>query len=251
VPPRRRGILIPALVTLFAFGVLMALGLWQLQRLQWKEGLIATLERRLAAPPVPVPPRAQWPALSAAADEFRRVSVQVRFAGAEARVYSSGGGLRNDIQGPGYFAFAPAISDAGALVVNRGFVSNANPDASLRPIAVPAGTVEIVGVLRWPEKASWFVTPYSEREDLWMVRDHIAMWAHYGWGNDADYGGKDTAPFYIEQESPLPPGGVPRPGRLTVKLRNDHFGYALTWFGLAAVLMITFGFWIRARRRLS
>jgi len=57
-----------------------------------------------------------------------------------------------------------------------------------------------------------------------------------------------VAPFYIEQEGPVPSGGLPRPGRLTVKLRNDHFGYALTWFGLAAVLVITFGFWLRSRR---
>ena len=107
-------------------------------------------------------------------------------------------------------------------------------------VRVPDGAVEIVGVLRWPERAGLFVTPYSERQDLWIVRDHHAMAARYGWG--------DVAPFYIELESPAPPGGVPRPGPLTVKLRNDHLGYALTWFGLAAVLLLsTFG--ILGRRR--
>ena len=94
--------------------------------------------------------------------------------------------------------------------------------------------LDIVGALRWPEQPGWFVTPYSERQDLWFARDHRAMAARYGWG--------EVAPFYIEQESPAPPGGVPRPGPLTVKLRNDHLGYALTWFGLAAVLLVSFGF---------
>ena len=90
----------------------------------------------------------------------------------------------------------------------------------------PSAAIDIVGALRWPEQPGWFVTPYSERQDLWFARDHRAMAARYGWG--------EVAPFYVEMESPAPPGGVPRPGPLTVKLRNDHFGYALTWFGLAA-----------------
>ena len=76
------------------------------------------------------------------------------------------------------------------------------------------GAVDIVGVLRWPEQPGSFVAPYSERQDLWFVRDHRAMAARYGWG--------EVAPFYVEMESPAPAGGVPRPGRLTVKLRNDH-----------------------------
>jgi cytochrome oxidase assembly protein ShyY1 len=62
-----------------------------------------------------------------------------------------------------------------------------------------------------------------------------------GWGGPA-------APFYIDQETPVPPGGSPRPGPLTVKLRNDHLGYALTWFGLAATLAAVFAFWLWGRR---
>jgi len=105
---------------------------------------------------------------------------------------------------------------------------------------LPDAAVAIVGALRWPEQPGWFVAPYSERQDLWFARDHRAMADRYGWG--------DVAPFYIEMESPAPPGGVPRPGSLTVKLRNEHLGYALTWFGLAAVLLVVFGFWAARRR---
>jgi surfeit locus 1 family protein len=162
--------------------------------------------------------------------------------GREARVYGGGAGLREDVKGPGYFAFSPArLPDGSAVVVNRGYVDSPNPDASLKPIALPDAPVDIVGALRWPEQPGWFVAPYSERQDLWFARDHRAMAARYGWG--------DVAPFYIEMESPAPPGGVPRPGPLTVKLRNEHLGYALTWFGLAAVLLGVFGFWLRSRRR--
>ena len=237
----RPSLLLPGIVAA-AFAALVALGVWQLERKAWKENLIATLAERMSAKPSPLLPRAEWSSLSPAVDEFRRVRVRAQFDPKhEARVYSGGAGLRDDVKSPGYFVFAPArLADGAAVVVNRGHVDNPNPDASLKPIAVPEGAVEIVGVLRWPEQPGSFVTPHSERQDLWFVRDHRAMARRYGWG--------EVAPFYIEMESPAPAGGVPRPGRLTVKLRNDHLGYALTWFGLAAVLVVVFGFWAARQR---
>jgi cytochrome oxidase assembly protein ShyY1 len=235
-------------LVLVAIAVLLALGFWQIERLAWKENLIASLKARLTAPPTPLPPLAQWPSLRRSRDEFRRITVHARFqSDTEARVYTSSGGLRDDIKGPGYFAFAPAtVGDGRVVVINRGFVANSNPDASLRPIGISARAIDIVGVLRWPEQPTLFVTPYSKTQDLWLVRDHVAMWNHYGWGRFAQ---ADAPPFYIEQESPAPPGGAPRPGPLMVKLRNDHLGYAITWFGLAAALMIAFTVWAATRRQ--
>jgi surfeit locus 1 family protein len=238
----RRSLLLPGIVTAAVFALLIALGVWQVQRKAWKENLIATLNERVTTPPSLLPPRSQWQSLTPQADEFRRVRLRVQFdPSSEARVYSGGAGLREDVKAPGYFAFAPArLGDGSTVVINRGHVDNAKPDASLKPIAVPAGGVEIVGALRWPEPPGRFVAPYSERQDLWFARDHRAMAQRYGWG--------EVAPFYVEMESPPPPGNVPRPGVLTVKLRNDHLGYALTWFGLAAALVVAFGFWARSRQ---
>jgi surfeit locus 1 family protein len=243
VPSPSRGILIPTLVMLIALAVLVGLGTWQMERLHWKTDLISTLEQRLTAAALPMPPRAEWSKLDAATDEFRRVSLRANFVpGREARVYSGASGLREDVKGPGYFAFSPArLADGSVVVVNRGFVDNPNPDVALKPLGLSESAVDLVGVLRWPEQPGWFVTPYSERQDLWFTRDQRAMAARYGWG--------EVAPFYIEQESPAPDGGLPRPGRLTVHLRNEHFDYALTWFGLAAVLMATFAVWLVRRER--
>jgi surfeit locus 1 family protein len=238
----RRGIVVLALAAALAFALLVSLGVWQLQRKTWKENLIATLTERVSAPPSALPPHQRWASLTPADDEFRRVRLRAQFAhGGEGRVYGSAG-LRDDIKGQGYFAFAPArLPDGSIVVVNRGFVDNPNPDVSVKPIALPDGPIDIIGVLRWPEEPGWFVSLYSQRQDLWFARNHRAMAARYGWG--------DVAPFYIEMESPAPAGGVPRPGTLSVKLRNEHFGYALTWFGLAAVLLGVFAFWLRGRRR--
>ena len=239
----RRSLLLLSILAAVAFAILVGLGVWQLERKAWKESLITALAERSVAPPAPLPPRREWASL-AAADEFRRVGARIAFApGREARVYGGGSGLREDIKGLGYFAFAPArLADGTTVVINRGYVDNVSPDASLKPLGLPDAAIDIVGALRWPEPRQWFVTPYSAQQDLWFTRDHRAMAERYGWG--------EVAPFYIEMESPSPAGGVPRPGPLRVKLRNDHLGYAITWFGLAASLLAVFGVWV-ARRRAS
>ena len=74
-----------------------------------------------------------------------------------------------------------------------------------------------------------------------MVRDPSAMAKFKGWGT--------VAPFYIEQEAPVPPGGLPHPAPLKVQLRNDHLQYAITWYGLAAVLVVMFAIWALAAPR--
>src|SRR5207237_2709110 len=108
-PRRRRGLFIPAILLLGALVVLIALGTWQLERREWKEALIAELDRKLAAPPVDLPPRERWPQLNAASDEFRRVRFPAEFlSGQEALVYSSGSSLRPDVTGPGYWVLSPA-----------------------------------------------------------------------------------------------------------------------------------------------
>jgi cytochrome oxidase assembly protein ShyY1 len=201
------------------------------------------LDQRLTAPPVALPARERWASLDPAHDEFRRVSMRVQFLGGrEGRVYSSGSGLREDIKGPGYFAFAPArLADGSIIVVNRGYVPNPLPNASLRPIGLSEDAVDVVGVMRWPEPPGWFVTAHDATADLWFVRDHRAMAAAYDWGS--------VVPFYIDQEAPVPEGGVPRPAPLKVNLRNEHLQYAMIWYGLAAVLAVSFAFLVRGRRR--
>ena len=245
--PRRPGLAIPCLFTLAAFFTFISLGTWQVERKTWKEGLIATLDERLAAQPIPLPLPAQWDALDPERDEFRRVTLDAPLApGEEALVYTSGSAFRSDVSGPGYWVFTPVrLPGAGVVIVNRGFVPEGRQDPSSRPGGVTAGP--LVGVLRWPETPGWFAPNAEPGRNLWFVRDHLAIATEKGWGG-RDRGG-EVAPFYIDLESPQPPGGLPRPGPLTVKLRNDHLQYAITWFGLAAVVVIGFGFWVRSRGR--
>jgi surfeit locus 1 family protein len=235
-PSRRswRSLLAPALV---AFVVLVGLGTWQVERKAWKEALIASLTERLAASPVALPPAAGWPALDRRGDEYRRVKFQADFDHAkEVLVYGAASAFRPDVSGPGYWVFTPAhLADGSDVMVNRGFVPEGRRDAAMRAAGQVAGPVEIVGVLRWPDARSWFVPVDDPRRNLWFTRDPSSMAAAKGLG--------PVAPFYVEQESPVPPGGLPQPGRLVVRLRNEHLQYALTWYGLALVLAGVFAAW--------
>ena len=232
-----RGLMMPALVSAVAFAILIALGVWQLDRKTWKEGLIAAMTERLAAEPADLPPPETWDQLTPENAEFRRVRVRADFIPVpDTYAYVAGSALRNDIKEPGYFVFRPArLPNGRTVVVNRGYVPMNYTKQS------PAGMQEITGYLRFPEKGSGFTSASDASGDTWFVRDQRAMAKARGWG--------EVAPFYIDQETPVPPGGLPRPSALTVTLRNDHLGYALTWFGLAATLAGVFIAWVVSRGR--
>jgi surfeit locus 1 family protein len=241
--PPRRGLLIPALLALAGVAVLVALGTWQLQRKAWKEALIETISLRLAAPPADLPPAERWAGLDAAADEFRPVRFMGEFLhDREALVFTSGSALRPDASGPGYWVLTPArLADGRLVVVNRGFVPEGRQDQATRRDGAVSGPVEVTGVLRWPEPPGLFTSAGDPGRNIWFSRDSAAMAAAK---NIAD-----AAPFYVEMETPVPSGGLPHPGRVQPSLPNNHFQYALTWLGLAAVLVGVYTAWMFGRWR--
>jgi surfeit locus 1 family protein len=239
---KRRGLLVPGVAALCALVVLLWLGTWQVQRKAWKEALIATVTERFAAPPVRLPLPAEWPRLDPSNDEFRRVGFSAEWLNdQEALVYTTGSSLRADAAGPGYWVFTPARVLGGIVMVNRGFVPEGRQDPATRPEGQMAGQVDIVGVMRWPETPGLFTPAGDPARNLWFARDPAAMAAAKGLGA--------VAPFYIEQESPSVPGGLPQVGKLQPSLPNNHLGYALTWYGLALVLVVGVGIWAAGRRR--
>ncbi len=231
-----RSLLLPALL---AFAVLIALGTWQVKRKAWKEGLIASLTERLAAPPQALPLPKDWAALDRDGDEYRRVKFAATFDNArEALVFAAASAFRPDVTSPGYWVFTPArLADGSIVVVNRGFVPDARRDPKSRPQGQIAQSVEITGALRWPDERHWFTPADDVAHNLWFARDPAAIAAAKALNP------KTVAPFYVEQEAPTPPGGLPQPGKLVVTLSDNHLQYALTWYGLAAVLAAVFGVW--------
>jgi cytochrome oxidase assembly protein ShyY1 len=243
----RRGGVGFALFTLAMVAIFVGLGVWQLQRRVEKHALIAALTERLGAVPVPLPDAAQWSQLDPAQDEFRRVTFTATYAHApDAMVYSAGSAVRGDISGPGTWAFLPArLAGGETVVVNTGFVENTMQQREVedRAIAklVTGQPVTLTGYLRFPEHAGLLTPAENRAKRLWFVRDHEAMASALQWGK--------VAPFYIDLEQPVPANGVPKPGPLTVHLRDEHMQYAITWFSLAVVVVIAFAVWARGRHK--
>ncbi|WOH50305.1 SURF1 family protein [Bradyrhizobium sp. sBnM-33] len=248
---RRRPVAGFAVFTLIMVAVFAGLGIWQLQRRVEKHALIARLNERLAAAPEALPAQTQWSSLNPAKDEFRRVSFTAVYARLpDAMVYSAGSAVRDDVSGPGTWAFLPAqLADGSTIVVNAGFVQNTMQDRSQQDRAtsrlITGQPATLTGYIRFPESAGTLTPPESAAKRLWFTRDHLAMARALGWGE----GGKIVAPFYVDLEQPVPESGIPKPGPLSVHLKDDHLQYAITWFTLAFAVVIAFGVWWRAQRR--
>ena len=240
---QRGGVIGATVFAVLGVAVLIGLGIWQLERKVWKENLIATVTARLARAPEPLPLPASWPRLKAEADEYARVKFPAEFlAGEEALVYTAGSAFRPDVHGAGYWVFAPArLASGGIVLVDRGFVPLDRKDPASRTAGAPHGMIDVVGVMRWPEARGLFTPADDPKSNVWYLRDPQAIAAAKKWAS--------TAPFYIEQDSPVPPGGLPLPGKLAVNLPANHLQYAITWFGLALGLTGVYAVWLAGRVR--
>ena len=250
---RRRRVAGFGIFTLAMLALLIGLGVWQLQRRVEKHALIAALDERLATAPVALPQPSAWGALTPAKDEFRRVTFTAIYAPLpDAMVYSAGSAVRDDVSGPGAWALLPARLASGEIVaINTGFVQNTMQDRGQQDRAVnrlvTGQPVTLTGYIRFGETSGSLTPPENVSTRLWFARDVPAMARALGWGE----GGKMVAPFYIDLETPVPDSGTPKPGPLHVHLKDDHLQYAVTWFVLAAAVVIAFGVWLRTQQRVS
>ncbi|MDI4663614.1 SURF1 family protein [Xanthobacter autotrophicus] len=240
-----RGLLLPALAALAAFLILVGLGTWQLERRAWKEDLLARVEARVHAAPEPVPPSAAWPHLTREADEYRRVRARGTFDHArETLVYTvRGEDAAGPLKGQGFLVVTPLLRpDGPPLLVNRGFVPLGLRDAATRVAGQVSGEVEVVGLLRFPEEASWFVPANDPARDSFYRMDPVGIAAARGLA---------AAPFIIDQEAGAVPGHLPAGGGTRLAFPNRHLEYALTWYGLAAALVAVAAafLWTRRGRR--
>jgi len=237
---RYRPLLAPGLATLTVLAILVALGLWQLERKAWKENLIARIDTRARAAPAEIVPEARWPDWRAADDEFRRVRLSGTFLhDREVAVH----GLMSSQRGSpvqGYYLFTPLRLASGAFVlVNRGFVPTELRDPARRIETAPSGEVALTGLVRAPETRGLFMPENEPGADRWFTRDVAVMAGARGL--------ERAAPFWIDLD-PVPNAtGWPRPGQTRFAIPNNHLGYAVTWFGLALTLVAVFGAWARRR----
>lgn len=230
-------LLIPSVMVIVALPVLIGLGFWQLDRLAWKQGLLADIAARATAEPVPLRARLSGPSgegpVADADLEYARVSAQGRFVH-DKELYFYAPDPR---QGPGVHVYTPfALSDGGKVVfVNRGYVPEALKQPAARSEGQIADETTVVGLIRRPVAPDRFVPSNEPDQNLWFWRDLPAM-RTAAFGTAA---APEVLPIFIEAEGEAP-GGWPKGGVTELKLPNRHFEYALTWFGFAAALFAIF-----------
>jgi len=224
---------------LAAAALFVALGVWQLQRLEFKRQLISAAESRVGSPPVSLPPTADWAGLTPQDYDF----TPVRFEGVFTRqapvmVFTALGAPRGAYGGPGYWIMHElALADGGSVWVNRGFV----PDDRLADFDLPPdGTVALAGLMRRPEAANWFTPPSDPGAHLDYVRDPHRFPRSAGETSE-------IAPFTVDLMDTET--GLPQAGETVIDFPNRHFEYALTWFALAALTPVLLVVWLRQRGR--
>jgi surfeit locus 1 family protein len=231
---RWRRLLWPAIFTLIAFVFLCELGFWQLQRLAWKEDLIARVERRQQqSVAVPIPAERDWPNVGTERDEYRRVKAEGKYRyGRESFAYALLSNPRGKFSGPGYWVMTPLeLAGGGIVIVNRGFVPMDRMDLTTRNAGPESAETTVTGLLRMPERRSWFTPPDDAARRIWQERDPAAIAKAYGLAR--------VAPFYIDADQ-SGPNGYPQGGETRLTFPNDHLQYAVTWFGLALALLGVF-----------
>ncbi len=218
-----RSVLFGIVVGLVGVSILVSLGVWQVQRLAWKQGILAEIDYRMAQPPQPLP---------ASPDPDRDAYAPVQVVGTilpgELHVLVS----RKNI-GAGYRIIVPFLTAQGQrIMVDRGFARAADKDAPRR-----LGPIELTGNLHWPQEVDGYTPAPDRAGNVWFARDVPAMAAAL-----------DTAALLIVAASQSDPGVTPMPVD-TRAIPNDHLQYAITWFSLALIwgAMTTYFLW-RARR---
>lgn len=221
----------PVLTICAAIGMalLVALGSWQLHRLEWKRDLVAKVESRIKSPPIPFEDALRR--AEAGEDmEYTPVYLSGRHVPREeARVFGSYEGA------PGHYFFTPLQTASDDVIyVNLGFAPQTADEFTISQSG--AGSMaEIAGLFRTAERvtppASWFRTTDHSLDGLWFIRDPVLF---------AEHSGLNTLPYYIDSFA-VEGRAWPRGGTTRLAFNNRHFEYALTWFGLAATLL---GVWL-------
>jgi surfeit locus 1 family protein len=202
-------------VAVLFFVLFAALGTWQVERRTWKLDLIARVERRVHAPPAAAAAPAQWPNITAAADEYRRVTATGTFLDDSQTLVQAVTDL-----GAGYWVLTPLrLADGSIVLVNRGFVpaddrDRVKPGASPAPAVTPplasathpdllspAAAARVTGLLRMTEPHGGFLRHNDPAANRWYSRDVQAIAAARGLTH--------VAPYFIDAEA-VPGDANPR-----------------------------------------
>ena len=224
----------PTVISVPCFIAALALGTWQVERLKWKEGLIAERTAQLSAPPIALPSRVEPgdPAL-----DFHHVRVEGRFHH-DKELYLAARSLRGNT---GWDVITPLERpDGSTVLVDRGWVPPERKPPSMRAQGQFAGTVTVEGIARTRFRKSFFQPDNDPAKNVWFWVDLRAM---------ARAAGVTAEPVLVQADLSDIPGGLPKGGQLLVELPNNHLSYIVTWYSAAVAIAVIYVLWHRARER--
>ncbi len=256
---------VPALFTIVVFCILTGLGVWQLQRLAWKEGRISTLEERSRQASLVY----EGQTLTRAEHEFRILTIEGHWW-PDQELFKVGRSRRGE---PGFHVFVPLLTGQGLLVLlNRGFVPPEHKDRATRPedfsgdlsgdvsedLSSGAGVpVQVSAMVRFPPpRESVFTPPNEPHNNLWfsVAPSQMALYLSESPALEPPAAVESSsletrlvAPFYLLADV-NPYGPLPEGAPWRVEIRNFHLQYALTWFGLALSLLGVYFFYRRSQK---
>lgn len=215
-------------------GTTLALGTWQVQRLIWKENLIASIEQSQTGEPVT--------ALPSDADALKALEFHyVNLDGAWLPSHEFTIAVRYFQGHIGYHVVTPfQLSDGRVVMVNRGWVPSDLKEPSTRPETAVAGESSVQGMLRYGADRNYF-TPISQPEkNMWFARDVDVMAKTAGFENAVP---EVSIDLVGEQD----PRNLPVPFSGSIHLRNDHLSYIITWYGIALGILVIFHLYHRKK----
>lgn len=203
--------------------ILVSLGIWQVQRLAWKEGVIADIDARIIGAPVDLPESPD-----PVEDAYLPVEVTGSFVGEARRVLVSQRSI-----GAGYRLITAFQAGEREVLVDRGFVTTDIGNAQ-----APEGDVTVTGNLQWPQETDGFTPAPDLAENIWFARDVPALAENLG-----------TEPILVVARAVSPADLAVTPFPVdTSQIPNDHLQYAITWFSLAAIWLAMSILFLRRRR---
>jgi surfeit locus 1 family protein len=219
----------PGIAAFILFWILIGLGIWQLYRLKWKEGILAQIHIAEISPPIPLP---------AHPNRFQKVVITGSWLPNQAVLYSDE--VHDAPAGPieGGELIMPFREESGRVImVDLGWV----PERAPKPAPVPGGDVQVVGYIHQTESPGWFAGADQPAAGLYYTLNPVKIAAGLGY--------TDSAPFALIAMGNMPPPGspLPEPAQNLPRPPNNHYEYALTWFGFAGVLVFEFFFFARKR----
>lgn len=219
---RFRPTLWPTLMAVPGILVLLAMGGWQVERMTWKQNLIAERASRLAAPPI-----ADVADIRLPDHVFRRAAVRGSYLH-DREMYLAARSLRGNV---GYHVMTPLrLASGGVVLVNRGWVPSERKEPGKRAEGQVAGEIAVTGLVRGDDRTGWFTPDNDPGKNTWFFVDRKAM---------AKFAKLDAVRgWHLVADASKNPGGFPIGGQRPPELPDNHLQYVITWFTLAAALAV-------------